>query len=92
MSNYCVFQAYDGLAAQELCTQLEDIKLLILNTEGTGMDTGTLVRSIRRRVPNLAALHIGATSPPGMPEDVPNLDESFNAGQLLAQVESLLTR
>ena len=32
MSGYCVFQAHDGLAAQELCVQLDDISLLVLNT------------------------------------------------------------
>ena len=90
MSNYCVFQAYDGEAAKELCTQLGDISLLILNTEGTGMDTPTLVRYIRRSLPNLPVLHIGAVMPAGMPEDVPNLDESFDAPRLLATVEALL--
>ena len=90
MSNYCVFQAYDGEAARELCTQLADIRLLILNTEGTGMDTPTLVRYIRQSLPNLPVLHIGVVMPAGMPEDVPNLDESFNAPRLLATVEALL--
>ena len=90
MSNYCVFQAYDGEAARELCTQLPDIRLLILNTEGTGMDTPTLVRYIRQSLPSLPVLHIGVVMPAGMPEDVPNLDESFNAPRLLATVEALL--
>lgn len=38
-----MFQAYDGEAAEELCRELPDIRLLMLNTEGTGMDSGSLV-------------------------------------------------
>lgn len=90
MSDYRVYQAYDGQAAQELCRQLEDIELLILNTTGTGMDTPTLVRSIRQDIPGLPVLHIGSSPTPGMPDDVPTLDESFTAAQLLATVEALV--
>lgn len=41
MSGYCVFQAYDGQAAAELCRELPKIDLLVLNTEGTGLYGGT---------------------------------------------------
>ena len=47
MSGYYVFQAYDGQAAEELCTILPAVSLLVLNTEGTGMDTPALVHRIR---------------------------------------------
>ncbi|HUF34519.1 MAG TPA: hypothetical protein VMN37_01150 [Gemmatimonadales bacterium] len=90
MSGYRVFQAYDGLAAQELCSSLPGIQLLVLNTEGTGMDTPSLVRSIRESNPGLPALHIGSSTLPGMPSDVPTIPESFTADQLLAAVGELL--
>ena len=45
MSGYCVFQAHDGLAAQELCIELPEISLLMLNTYGTGIDVGDLIRA-----------------------------------------------
>ena len=51
MSGYAVFQAYNGEAAEELCAELHGIGLLILNTEGTGMDTPALVRLIRKLSP-----------------------------------------
>jgi len=91
MSGYCVFQAYNAGAARELCLQLPDISLLILNTTGTGTDTPTLVREIRVNQPNLPVLHIGASALGGMPADVPTLAESFTAGQLLTAVEALLS-
>jgi DNA-binding response OmpR family regulator len=90
MSGYCVFQAYDGEAAKELCAALPDIGLLILNTEGTGVDTPTLVRSIREDCPGLPVLHIGSSHPTAMPADVPTLAESFTADQLLAAVRALV--
>lgn len=91
MSGYAVFQAYDGAAAQELCHELPDIKLLILNTEGTGMDLPTLVGSVREDNPGLSVLHIGATHPANMPADVPTLPESFSADELLATVNGLVS-
>ncbi len=90
MSGYRVFQAYDGLAAQELCASLTGIQLLVLNTEGTGMDTPSLVRSIRESNPGLPALHIGSSTLPGMPSGVPTIPESFTADQLLAAVGELV--
>ena len=90
MSGYCVFQAYNGQAAAELCRELPDLDLLVLNTEGTGTDTPTLVRTVREAYPGLPVLHIGASAIPGMPPDVPTLAESFTADQLLAVVGDLV--
>jgi DNA-binding NtrC family response regulator len=90
MSGYVVFQAYDADAARELCSQLENIDMLILNTTGTGTDSATLVRDIRERHTRLPVLHIGDAALDGMPEDVPTLDESFTAARLLGTVEGLL--
>lgn len=89
MSGYCVFQAYDGLAAEELCHLLPDVGLLVLNTDGTGMDSPSLIRSVRARRPGLPVLHIGAAGVLGMPEDVPTLAESFTSEQLLAAVHAV---
>jgi DNA-binding response OmpR family regulator len=90
MSGYRVFQAHDGLAARELCHELPNIELLVLNTTGAGEDTPSLVGLIRQEHPDLAVLHIGASSLPGMPANVPTLAESFSSDQLLATVRGLL--
>jgi DNA-binding response OmpR family regulator len=90
MSGYCVFQAHDGQAARELCYELPNIELLVLNTTGTGTDTPTLVRGIRANCPGLAVLHIGVSAPEGLPDDVPTLAESFTAEELLETVSALL--
>ena len=90
MSGYCVFQAYDARAARELCLELPDIGLLILNTMGTGTDTPSLVREIRLDRPGLPVLHIGTSVLDGMPADVPTLAETFSPDQLLMSVEALL--
>jgi DNA-binding response OmpR family regulator len=90
MTGYCVFQAYDALAARELCLQLPNISLLVLNTTGTGTATPTLVRDIRKNHPDLPVLHIGTSALDGMPSDVPTLAESFTAAELLTAVEALL--
>lgn len=90
MSGYCVFQAYDARAARELCLQLPNISLLILNTTGTGSDTPTLVREIREEHADLPVLHIGSSPLDGMPADVPTLAETFTADQLLTAVAGLL--
>jgi len=92
MSGHCVFQAYDGQAASELCRELPNIELLILNTNGTGTDTPSLVREIRGQYPNLPVLHIGTSTLAGMPDDVPTLAESFTADQLLGAVDGLLSQ
>lgn len=90
MSGYCVFQAYDARAARELCFELPNIELLILNTTGTGTDTPSLVREIRLDHPGLPVLHIGTSVLDGMPADVPTLAETFTADQLLMSVDALL--
>jgi DNA-binding response OmpR family regulator len=90
MSGFVVFQAYDARAALELCHELPNIELLILNTTGTGTDSPTLVRQIREQHPSLPVLHIGPSVLEGMPANVPTLQESFSAEQLLAAVRAQL--
>jgi response regulator RpfG family c-di-GMP phosphodiesterase len=90
MSGYCVFQAYDGQAARELCLELPNIELLVLNTTGTGTDTPSLIRTVRSSHPRLPVLHIGSSVPTGLPTDVPTLAESFTANELLEAVGALL--
>jgi CheY-like chemotaxis protein len=92
MSGYCVFQAHDGQAARELCQELPNIELLVLNTSGTGSDTPSLIRTVRRTQPDLAVLHIGPAILEGLPENVPTLAESFTADELLKAVSALLPR
>jgi hypothetical protein len=67
-----------------------DIDLLVLNTEGTGIDTPDLVRSVRRAHPGLPVLHIGKDPIPDMPDDVLNLPDSFAVDELLAAVRTLV--
>lgn len=90
MSGYAVFQAHDGYAAQELCILLPDIELLVLNTYGTGIDVGDLCNNVRGTKPGLPILHIGSTTPEGLPADVPTLPEDFTADSLLMTVRALL--
>ena len=90
MSRYCVFQAHDGLAAQELCIELPEISLLILNTYGTGIDVGDLIRRVRVAKPGLPVLHIGSAIPRGLPTDVPTLAEPFTPDDLLVVVQTLM--
>ena len=92
MSRYCVFQAHDGHAAEELCVELPDIALLVLNTYGTGIHVGDLIRRVRVAKPGLPVLHIGSTIPHGLPSDVPTLDETFTPDQLLVAVGALIER
>jgi len=90
MSDYAVFQAHDGWAAQELCTMLPNIELLVLNTYRTGIDVGELCNNVRAHKPGLPILHIGSTIPDGLPEDVPTLPEDFTAESLLLTVRALV--
>jgi CheY-like chemotaxis protein len=90
MSGYAVFQAHDGWAARELCVLLPHIDLLVLNTYGTGIDVGELCRNVRSSKRGLPILHIGSTSPPGLPSDVPTLSEEFTADSLLLTVQALI--
>jgi hypothetical protein len=69
---------------------MPDIDLLVLNTEGTGVDTPGLVHAVRKAHPGLPVLHIGRAPIPGMPQDVLNLSESFSADQLLTAARSLM--
>ena len=92
MSNYCVFQAHDGRAAEELCKRLPAIALLVLNTYGTGVDVGDLVRRVRLASPEIQILHIGATVPDGLPVDVPTIPEVFTPEFLLSTVSRLIER
>lgn len=90
MNGFRVFQAYDGLAVLELCAQLPNIDLLILNTFGAGIDTGELIRDVRARTPGLPVLHIGSSIPDGLPEDVPTLPDAFTSNGLMTAVTSLM--
>jgi len=90
MSGYAVFQAYDGEAASDICRYMPDIDLLVLNTEGTGLDTPQLVEGVRRVHPGLPVLHIGARPIPGMPADVEDLLDTFGVNELLDKVRSLV--
>ena len=90
MSGYAVFQAYDGLATAELCAQLPNIRLVVLNTYGTGTDLGDLIDSVRRVQPRMPVLHIGNTVPASLPADVPTLMEDFTPDDLLRSVEALI--
>ena len=90
MSGYAVFQAYNGPAAQELCDLLPEIRLLVLNTFGTGVDLNELVRRVRNRQPDLPVLHIGNRTPPGLPADVVTLPEDFDSTALLTSVAELI--
>jgi hypothetical protein len=90
MSDYAVFQAHDGYAAQELCTLLPNIELLILNTYRTGINVGELCENVRTHKHGLPILHIGSTIPDGLPSDVPTLAEDFTAESLLLTVRALV--
>jgi hypothetical protein len=92
MNRYCVFQAHEGLAAEELCRQLPNIVLLVVNTYGTGIDVGDLVRRVRLTSPGIQVLHIGSTVPPELPDDVPTIPEVFTPEFLLSYVGTLLER
>jgi hypothetical protein len=90
MSGFAVFQAYDGEAAEQLCEFMPQVDLLVLNTEGTGVDLPSLVRAVRKVHPGLPVLHVGRERPPGMPADVANLPETFGADELLTTVRNLV--
>jgi hypothetical protein len=92
MGRYCVFQAHDGLAAEELCARMPNISLLVLNTHGTGIDVGALVHRVRLATPGIQVLHIGSTLPEGLPDDVPTISEVFTPEFLLHTVSTLLER
>ena len=90
MAGYRVFQAYDGSSAQELCRQLNDVALLVLNTQVDGLDSGQLFAAVRRDRPSMPILHIDTHRINGIPSDVPTLTEPFSAEELLQCVRRLL--
>lgn len=90
MSGYAVFQAYDGEAAADLCRYMPDIDLLVLNTEGSGVNTPQLIEDVRQVHPGLPVLHIGAHPISGMPADVENLRDTFGVDDLLTAVRELV--
>jgi CheY-like chemotaxis protein len=92
MTGYAVFQAHDAYAAVELCAVLPDIRLLVVNTYGTGLDVGELCTKVRATTPGLPILHIGSASPDSLPADVPTLSEVLFPGCLLLTVEALMYR
>lgn len=95
--DHCVFQAYDGLAALELCVSLREIDLLVTNTEMPGLNGPQLIRQVREQMPTLPILYVKnldspEATPDGLPPDVPTLHEPFTAEQLLSAVRPLLVR
>jgi CheY-like chemotaxis protein len=93
--DHCVFQAYDGLSALELCISLRRIDLLITNTNMPGANGPELIRRVRKELPTLPILYIRnldspAQPPEALPLDVPTLAEPFTPEQLLAAVQPLL--
>ena len=90
MAGYCVFQAYDGHAAEELCCILDRISLLVLNTHVDGMNGADLMSKIHGRGPDLPILHIDTHRDATIPHSVPTLIEPFTAVQLLDAVGELL--
>jgi two-component system, cell cycle sensor histidine kinase and response regulator CckA len=94
--DYCVFQAYDGLAALQLTLALREVDLLITNTSMPGLDGPALIRAVRKQLPTLPILYIKNIDaehggiPPGLPPDVPILREPFTKEQLLEAVRPLL--
>lgn len=92
MEGYRVFQAHDGLAAEELCARMPEIALLVLNTYGTGIDVGALVDRVRLASPGIQVLHIGNSLPAGLPDDVPTIAEDFSPSFLLTTVGTLIER
>jgi two-component system OmpR family response regulator len=95
--DHCVFQAYDGLAALELCLHLRKIDLLITNTSMPGLNGPELIRKVRKEMPTLPILYVKNLdspdgTPSGLPPNVPTLAEPFTTEQLLSAVRPLLVR
>jgi len=92
LEHYCVFQAHDGRAAEELCARMPDIALLVVNSHGLGLDVGDLIRRVRLASPAIKILHIGSTIPAGKPDNVPTISEEFTAASLVTTVRTLIER
>jgi Response regulators consisting of a CheY-like receiver domain and a winged-helix DNA-binding domain len=90
MAGYPVFQAYDGRAAIELCFELPDIRLLILNTHVDGLNSLALIERVRDRHPGIPILHIDTHRDDGLPTDIPTLTEPFTAAELMECVATLI--
>ena len=90
MAGYRVFQAYDGRAAIELCCQLPDIVLLILNTHVDGLNSVALMEQVQNRHPGIPILHIDTHRDDGLPTDIPTLTEPFTAPELMECVAGLI--
>lgn len=95
--DHCVFQAYDGLAALELCLSLRAIDLLVTNTNMPGLNGPELIRKVRKEMPTLPILYVKNldspyVAPEGLPPDVPTISEPFTPEQLVAAVRPLLVR
>jgi response regulator RpfG family c-di-GMP phosphodiesterase len=89
MSGYCVFQAHDSAATEELCLTLPDIGLLIVNTAPNYASTLEVIRTVRAAKPDFPILHIGTRSAPDTPDDVPTLSAPFSPDRLLHVVDEL---
>jgi len=83
---YCVFEAHDSAAAEELCLTLPAIGLLIVNTAPTYASTLEVIRTVRGAKPAFPILHIGTRSAQDTPDDVPTLSAPFSPERLLEVV------
>jgi CheY-like chemotaxis protein len=92
LEHYCVFQAHDARAAEELCTRMPDIALLVLNTYGPALAVGELTRRVRLASPRIKILHIGLLDPDGKPDDVSTIPEEFTSEFLVTTVRTLIER
>lgn len=89
MNGYCVFQAQDSAATEELCRTLPDIGLLILNTNQGYVSTLEVIHAVRAARPDFPVLHIGTREAADIPEDVLLLSAPFTADHLLSVVDQL---
>jgi DNA-binding response OmpR family regulator len=86
-AGHCVFAAYSGEAAFELCLTLRDLDLLITNTRIDLVSCGDLIRLVREQQPSLPILHLGAPLPSGGAScDVRSLSPPFSPQELLTAV------
>lgn len=90
-AGYRVFQADDGLAIEELCELVPDIELLVVNTNGTGLDTSELIGHLLSVAPRLRVVHIGSGVIAGLQHEVATLSEGFTSDQLLRTVAALFS-
>lgn len=92
LNGFHVFQAYDGQAVAELCRYVRNVRLLVLNTEGTEIDVPRLVKRIRGEFPDLPVLHIGTEVPAGLPADIRSLSPNDSVERLLTTADWLIER